>query len=44
VFKEIVADAVKIIGIEPDLLEEIEHETETSFANLNELESGGRNP
>jgi stage V sporulation protein D (sporulation-specific penicillin-binding protein) len=40
VFKEIIADAVKIIGIEPDLPEEIEPETETSLANFNGSEIG----
>ena len=40
VFKEIIADAVKIFGIEPDLPEEIEPETETSLANFNGLEIG----
>ena len=40
VFKEIIADAVKIFGIEPDLPEEIEPETETSLANFNGSEIG----
>ena len=41
VFKAIVADAVKILGIEPDLPEEIEAEPETSLANFSGLEREG---
>ncbi len=41
VFKAIAADAVKILGIEPDLPEEIEAEPETSLANFSGLEREG---
>ena len=41
VFKAIVADAVKILGIEQDLPEEIEAAPETSLANFSGLEREG---
>ena len=41
VFKAIAADAVKILGIEPDLPEEIAPEADTSLANFTGLEREG---